>query len=183
MVTKPSRVFFALWPDDATAKRLHRLGADAQAVCDGRRMRRDTLHLTLVFIGDVSPARLADLIAVGDRTAPATFALQLDRVGSWRHNGIVWAGMEHCPAPLSDLVDRLDAGLDKAGFAVERRTFTPHVTLLRNTRVPLQPAVVASIEWQVDGFVLLESRRTEAGAQYVPVRQWRVESGDRPNAA
>ena len=55
------RVFFALWPDDEIARQFDEAGRMAHQSLGGRRMRRETLHLTLAFIGDVPPARLADL--------------------------------------------------------------------------------------------------------------------------
>jgi len=171
--TKPARVFFALWPDAATARRLHALATDAQARCGGRAMRRDTLHLTLAFIGDVSPERLAELLHVGACTGAAAFTLPIDRLGGWRHNRIVWAGAEVCPAPLVDLVARLGAGLAAAGFPVERRAFAAHVTLLRNTRAQPAQSPIAPIDWKVGGFGLFESQLSSEGAHYRPVREWR----------
>lgn len=173
-VERPARVFFALWPDAVTARRLHAHALDAQSRCGGRAMRRDTLHLTLAFIGDVTPARLGELLHVGDATAPAAFTLGIDRVGGWRHNRIVWAGAEQCPDPLAALVARLGAGLAAAGFPVERRPFAAHVTLLRNTRE--QPALspLEPIPWNVEAFGLYRSRLGPEGARYEPVREWGV---------
>ena len=169
---RPARVFFALWPGAPVAKRLHDLGADAHALCGGRRMRRDTLHMTLAFIGDVSQEHLASLLEVGERVGAAAFALALDRVGGWRHNRIVWAGAHETPPPLAALVARLNGELAAANFPVEARAFAPHVTLLRNTRTWLPERTVEPVEWRVDGFVLMESIRREDGAQYTPVRKW-----------
>lgn len=171
---RPARFFFALWPDASTAKRLHALATDAQSRCGGRAMRRDTLHLTLAFIGDVSPERLADLLAVGDRTGAEAFTLTIDRLGGWRHNRIVWAGAETCPPPLAALVARLGTGLEGAGFPVERRPFAAHVTLLRNSRTQPRTEPIAPIEWKIGGFGLFQSHLSPEGADYRPVREWRA---------
>jgi len=174
---RPARVFFALWPDARVVKRLHELGGEAHAVCGGRHMRRETLHMTLAFIGDVPHDRLPALLAVGDRVGAAGFPLALDRLGGWRHNRIVWAGAHEVPAPLAALVSRLNGELAAAGFPVEQRAFAAHVTLLRNARTPLPERTIDPIEWCVDGFALIESQRREDGAHYAPIRQWRASGG------
>ena len=176
--TKPSRVFFALWPGARVAKRLHELGAEAHAECAGRRTRCETLHLTLAFIGDVSPQRLADLIAVGNCVEATPFTLRLDCLGGWRHNRIVWAGAQSCPAPLAGLVERLNGALEAAGFAVERRPLAPHVTLLRKAHTQVCARCVEPIDWRVDGFALVESLQTSAGAHYRTLREWRAGEGE-----
>lgn len=173
---RPARVFFALWPAAPVAKRLHALGGEAHALCDGRLMRRETLHMTLAFIGDVAQERLPALFAVGDRVGAEAFTLALDRVAGWRHNRIVWVGAHETPSPLAALVGRLNGELAAAGFPVERRSFAPHVTLLRNARAALPERVVEPVEWRVDGFALMESQRREDGAHYTPIRQWAVGS-------
>ncbi|BAL25066.1 RNA 2',3'-cyclic phosphodiesterase [Azoarcus sp. KH32C] len=168
-----ARVFFALWPDEATARSLFRLSAEAHAACKGRRMRRDTIHLTLAFIGDVAHERLPQLMAVGDRVVPAAFTLRLDRIAGWRHNRIVWAGTDSTPEPLTGLVEYLNAALAEAGFPVEQRKFAPHVTLLRKAEGELPRGEIAPpIDWQVRSFSLMESVRSHEGAQYVPLRTW-----------
>ncbi|WP_332674821.1 RNA 2',3'-cyclic phosphodiesterase [Aromatoleum sp.] len=174
---RPARVFFALWPAAPVAKRLYTLGGEAHALCDGRRMRRDTLHITLAFLGDVAQERLPALLAVGDRVGAEAFTLALDRLGGWRHNRIVWAGAHETPPALAALVGRLNGELAAAGFPVEQRSFAPHVTLLRNARAALPERSVDPIEWRVDGFALMASQRREDGAQYTPIRQWTASHG------
>lgn len=175
---RPQRVFFALWPDAHTATRLHALAREAHGRCGGRPMRRDTLHLTLAFIGDVFPDRLADLLAVGERVGAEVFTLRVDRLAGWRHKRIVWAGAHETPAPLAALVTRLNAGLAAAGFPVEGRRFTPHVTLLRNARVVMAEEAIDPVEWRVGGFALMVSRRREDGAHYLPLRAWAAGAQD-----
>lgn len=174
---KPARVFFALWPDAGAVQRLHDLAGTAHAICDGRRMRRDTLHLTLAFIGDVARERVADLIAAGDRVHAAAFTLTLDRIAAWRHNRIVWAGAKAIPDALSDLFEQLTAAVAEAGFPLEPRKFAPHVTLLRNARADLPGGEIdPPIEWRVRRFVLVESDRRDDGSHYDPLESWALDS-------
>lgn len=170
-----ARVFFALWPDPATAAALQRLAESAQQRFGGRAMRHDTLHLTLAFIGGVPRVRVRELLELGAAVTPRAFDLPLDVLGEWARKHIVWAGPAQVPQPLAALAGDLQRLLTNAGFALEARPFVPHVTLLRNAacatqRVPLAPPV----HWAADGFVLVESKLLPSGARYETLARWSV---------
>lgn len=161
------RVFFAVWPDTATANRLDRLGRQMHVQCAGRRMRRSTLHMTLAFIGEVSESRIETLRQTAACLREDAFLLQIDRLDCWRHNRIVWAGCRQTPPPLVRLAKKLAADSD----IVEEGEFAAHVTLLRDA----QCAAVSEFEpigWQVDEFVLVESKRSGRGTYYVVIDRW-----------
>jgi len=169
-----ARVFFALWPDALTAARLHAAGGEAQARCGGRRMRRDTLHLTLAFVGEVAPTRVAELVAIGATLAAAPFTLCIERLGGWRHNRIAWAGAQAVPEALAALAAELAAKLQGAGFPIERRAFAPHVTLLRRIETDLAPCCIGPIEWRAERIALVRSQREVEGARYEIVAEWPI---------
>lgn len=166
------RVFFALWPDAATAAALHARGGELCAACGGRVMRRDTVHLTLAFLGDVALSRLSALEAVADSTRAQRFVLELDRVGSWHGNRILWTGCAQVPDALQALAHKLDTGLRAAGFDLETRAFNPHVTLVRGAARAPQEAGTAAIRWRVASFTLVASERDAAGARYRTLGRW-----------
>ena len=151
------RIFFALWPDATVAESFDAAGKLAHAACGGRRMRRDTLHMTLAFIGAVPEARIEAAQQAAAGVVNPAFTLQFDRLACWRHNRIVWIGCSEPPPPLLTLVGQLAGHLTDAGFPLEARAFAAHVTLLRNARC--QPMAQAQpIAWPVRDFVLAESR-------------------------
>ena len=166
------RVFYALWPDAATASQLQawaRIGAPASA----RLMRRDTLHLTLAFVGDVDAARVPELVHIGAQAHWPSFTLNLDRLGHWTHNGIIWAGCSRPPAPLETAADALAARLRAAGFDMPLRRFAPHVTLARKAEALISGAPMpAVIDWPVTGGVLVASDRDAGGAHYRTLAAW-----------
>jgi RNA 2',3'-cyclic 3'-phosphodiesterase len=168
--TTDSRVFFAVWPDAAAAQALHDLASENRKLCGGRVMRCDTLHLTLVFLGDIPADRLAEAMAVASGIAAAPFALTLDRLGYWRHNRILWAGGES--EPLAGLADRLSTGLKMAGFRLDARPFVAHLTLLRDTQCAEAPILPKPVVWPVNEFLLVESRLSAAGARYEAIGRW-----------
>ena len=58
---------------------------------------------------------------------------------------------------------------------MEHRTFTPHVTLIRNAQcVPLLDAVTP-IQWPVNEFALIRSLPAQGGHRYHVLRTWPLE--------
>ncbi|MCL4757405.1 MAG: RNA 2',3'-cyclic phosphodiesterase [Rhodocyclaceae bacterium] len=175
-----ARVFFALWPDDESARRLHAQALQIRAECGGRAMRRETLHLTLAFLGEVARTDLERLRAVGDLVSGEPFRFVIDRVGGWAHNRIVWAGTSEPPQPLRALAQSLIGHLAAAGFPTEQRKFTPHVTLVRKAVHRCEARAIEGCGWDVGRFVLVESTLGAEGAHYRVIGEWqlrRTESG------
>jgi 2'-5' RNA ligase len=168
------RLFFALWPGAATAAALHARACALKAECDGRAVRRDTIHLTLAFLGEVPSCDLAALSAIAAGIGGARFTLELDHVGTWRGNRILWTGPSCLPPALVALGQTLADCLRAAGFALEQRAFTPHVTLVRNARRTPQAGETHALHWRVASFVLVASERGTAGAHYRVIGRWRL---------
>ncbi|HUX30578.1 MAG TPA: RNA 2',3'-cyclic phosphodiesterase [Thiobacillus sp.] len=164
------RLFFALWPDDATRAALNRAGKWLHQHWGGRRMRADTLHITLAFLGSTPAGQLDALAACADMVRTDAFELVLDQAGYWRHNRIGWLGVNQTPQHL-ELVGALNTALQGGGFAVDARPHVPHVTLLRNSAggeaLPCEP-----VHWPVRDFVLVVSRREADGMHYDVIRRW-----------
>lgn len=134
-------------------------------------MRRDTLHLTLAFLGDIASERVVDARRVAETIAAEPFDLTLDRLGSWRHNRILWAGGA-VPPRLTFVADALGDGLRAAGFTLDAKPLAPHITLLRDANCVEAPLLAQPIVWPVRDFVLAESRLSPDGARYEIVGRW-----------
>ena len=165
------RLFFALWPDDATRAALNRTGKWLHRHWGGRRMRADTLHITLAFLGSTPVDQLDALFACADTVQSHAFELVLDQAGYWRHNRIGWLGTNEAPPQHLDLVGALNTTLQAAGFPVDVRPHVPHVTLLRNTAGGEIPAC-EPVRWSVSDFVLVKSVTESGGACYQVIRRW-----------
>ena len=164
------RLFFALWPPVATAEALHAWARKAQRSTGGRVTRAETIHLTLAFLGDVPDDRLDAAIAAGRRVRAPRGTLPVERANWWKHNRIVWVGPERTDASLHEA---LAAELRAEGFALEKRPFAAHVTLIRKAgegRLPGLPSVV----WPVEQFVLVRSVLSEAGPAYEKLGEFRL---------
>ena len=170
---RAARVFFALWPDDGVRDALHREAQMLHPNCGGRVMRRENVHLTLVFIGDVAAERLDELRSVAGTISGSSFELVLDQLGYWRHNRIVSASPLTVPEALRELVSSLEGRLQQAGFEFDRRPYAPHITLLRDARAPGVPAPL-SLDWTVGDFALVESAHGPRGAEYHVLERWKL---------
>ncbi|HET9463642.1 MAG TPA: RNA 2',3'-cyclic phosphodiesterase [Thiobacillus sp.] len=165
------RLFFALWPDDATRDALDRAGKRLHQHWGGRRMRAETLHITLAFLGSTPAEQLDGLTACVDTVRTDAFELVLAQAGYWRHNRIGWLGASQMPPPYIELVGTLNAALRGAGFAVDARPHVPHVTLLRNSAGGEVPECTP-VHWPISDFVLVASRREADGMHYDVIRRW-----------
>jgi 2'-5' RNA ligase len=172
--TKPdtARLFFAAWPSSEIQRALGKRAQELARECGGRAIPAHNIHLTLVFLGDVERMRRAQIDALAGSISARRFELTVDRVEYWRHNRIVWAGVERCPEALQDLVAGLERALAAEKFRVEGRPYVPHITLLRDARrAPLQ-AALPGIAWPVTRFALVESVVRERGRVYQVLREW-----------
>ena len=169
------RVFFAIWPDDEVAKEFDEAGRKARQILGGRSMRRETLHLTLAFIGGIASERLAALQAIAGAIHLPPFRLAFDRLQCIPRMKIVWA-FASAPSPgLLELAAMLNAQLKAAGFRTEARQFAAHVTVLRNANCAADiPDESLGIEWLVQDFALVESELRPEGARYKVIQRWQL---------
>jgi len=168
----PARVFFALWPDDAITDKLVRVATTAHDAFGGRRMRRETLHLTLAFIGTVAPQRIEALAAVAAAVRIPAFTLRLDRLRGLPRKHLAWIESASPPSALAALATELHTRLAAASFPLEASPFNAHVTLLRNARNAATPPPQPPIDWPVRDFVLVQSHLDAAGASYRCLGRW-----------
>jgi len=164
---KKLRLFFAFWPTATERAAMAEWQLPLRELCGGRLMREDTLHATLVFLGDVAEHRLQALCLAAQEVTNTGFELILTSAHYWGHNHIVYAAPAVVPPHLAELVGELERRLRKHHFHFEARPYKPHVTLLRNAQwsdahlPPMKP-----VRWQVDDFVLVQSLHDEQGAKY-----------------
>ena len=130
-----------------------------------RWVERDSLHLTLRFLGNLEPEaleRVRDELA-GVRGAP--FRLALDGRGTFGSRAaprVVWIGVSVGLDVCAALAARVEAACQRAGLEPEPRRFQAHVTLARarsdGDRLPPLPDPPALTPWTVEDFALYESR-------------------------
>lgn len=158
------RLFYALWPDDATRVVLLAL---QKRLSGGRPVPAANFHLTLAFLGQQPLRSLLALRALPARWAAFECMLQLDRAGYFLRPRIAWVGMRNIPEPLMTLQKSVWAAISEQDIALpgERGSFVPHVTLMRDATRPLE-CDIAPIQWRARTVVLAESVARPGGSQY-----------------
>jgi len=93
------------------------------------------VHLTLKFLGDVSPAnleRLAEALKV-EALNHETFSMSVGGLGAFptpHRARVIWIGLE-APVELIVLLRGVEAVAARLGYAPEDRPFSPHLTVGR----------------------------------------------------
>jgi 2'-5' RNA ligase len=171
-----TRVFFALWPDAAAAASLHAIAEQWHRSLGGRVTREDSLHATLVFIGDIALDRLPSLLALAEGIQTPTFAIEFDSGGCWKHNHIAYLGMHRISDALQSMQSELASRVRAAGFNVDQRRYSPHVTLIRKAvcanAIPEKENPAEPVAWTVRDFVLVKSSMSANGSRYEQIGCW-----------
>ena len=139
---------------------------------------RDSVHLTLKFLGGVETTRLAAvtaaLVAAAARADP--FDIGLSGLGGFpspERPRVIWAGLGEGVAATAALAHAVDGALATLGFPRETRAFSGHVTLGRvrapRSNRPLAEALASGGEFgrqRVDRLVLMRSELSARGARH-----------------
>lgn len=146
-------------------------------------VRPDRIHLTLKFLGDVSPEQIDPIQNALREVARDTSRFRLQPAGcgafpTLRQMRVVWVGVRGDEEVLRELHHRLEQSMALLGFEPEDRPFRAHLTLGRvrgreNLRA-LQEALAARQGFAAEAFdvtelVLYKSELRRDGALYTPL--------------
>jgi 2'-5' RNA ligase len=167
------RLFFALWPDDATRAAIVGRSAAHVRAAGGRAIAPEKLHVTLAFLGGVAESRLPAVLEAAGRVRAAPFEMALLRVTYWRQTRLLCLQPDDMPEPLAALVGALREPLRACGFEPDPRPYRAHVTLAREARPPRGLAdTIEPIHWMIRELSLIESITLHTGAQYGRLQSW-----------
>jgi 2'-5' RNA ligase len=129
------RLFVALDIPQAVREALTNVVRSLRDACpDARWVRLEGVHVTLKFIGEVSPDLTGRIRETLPGVPPApNVDLRFAGLGFFptpRRPRVLWAGVEHSDA-LPELAASIEARLEPLGIVREKRGFQPHVTLAR----------------------------------------------------
>jgi 2'-5' RNA ligase len=141
------RAFFAIDLTSEVRARLARAVSSAESLMAGepvRWVRRETLHLTLRFLGETPQATLDRVQQAAEersRSWPA-FDLEVRGVGCFpdeRRPRVIWAGANEPSGALQTVAEDLEQLARAFGYPAEERAFSAHLTVGR-VRDRLSPA-------------------------------------------
>ena len=149
-----------------------------------RWVRPENLHVTLKFIGEVAPTKLAgirDALSAIRSDAPVEIKFRgLGFFPNEQHPRVLWAGLD-ASANLPPLAGDIDGALETHVIARERRAFAPHLTLARIEPPGLHEKLRAAIQkngarefgsFQTREFYLIESKLKPSGAEYTTLASY-----------
>ena len=158
-----------------------------------RWVAEENVHLTLKFLGDVSPAnleRLAETLRV-EAAAHAVFSMPVGGLGAFpnpRRARIIWIGLETSPA-LQAIQRGVDAISARLGYPQEERPFSPHLTIgrvgqsvsasdLQHIRTELESTKVGALGTvEVQAIRIFKSDLRPGGSVYTPLYTLPLKSG------
>jgi len=132
------RSFIAIELPEEVKSGLHRLQAELTLAqyTFVKCVSPEGIHLTLKFLGNISPQKVAEITRVMEQASQVVspFQLHITEVGAFpnmRRPRVLWVGIKGEVDKLIGWQQRIDEGLVPLGFAKEARPFTPHLTLAR----------------------------------------------------
>jgi 2'-5' RNA ligase len=96
----------------------------------------ENLHFTLHFLGNVESARIPDLKSILNEIEFPSFSLELVGLHCFRPKRlrVVWVGVTNGASECIQLQQLLGKRLQDGGFPIERRKYSPHLTVARARR-------------------------------------------------
>lgn len=143
-------------------------------------------HLTLKFLGEVSPDEVETIIdgleVAIDRVGTAPFEASVEGIGAFPDTSyirVVWLGIESGSDRLVDLAEAVETELVERGFLPSDHEFTPHVTIARMSHGGGKDLVKRIVterhptigRMTVDSVALTESALTDDGTVYSTVER------------
>ena len=147
-----------------------------------RWVRREGVHLTLKFLGEIDAKRIEQVKAAMDEAAFSVdkFEVSFGCSGifpSPRKARVFWLGVTDGEADVRKLAEKTDKALSGYGFEPEQRRFKPHLTIGRARGSVREESVEYFIRQgesfqtgtvKVESVVLFESKLTSQGAIHTP---------------
>ena len=180
------RIFIAIKvdPGDILAKAIDSL----KFAFTGNAVRwtdKDNIHITLSFLGDTDTKKIPGIISMLEKVCSASccFELTLRSTGLFRDINdprILWIGIDSSEN-LKKLNRLITTGLEEAGFPIDNRSFSPHITIGRVKRnAATNKEIFSSFldnyhntifrTMNVSEIILYESVLLPTGPLYKPIR-------------
>jgi 2'-5' RNA ligase len=178
------RLFVCVSPDEGAVDEIASFAVSLKKFTGFRWVGRESLHITLKFLGEISPGRVTELDTNLSRIGGIRpFSIKLSRVGAFPNMASpksLWIGVGEGSETLAKLARSVGAAAVASGCEAEKRGFHPHLTLAR-AKGPARgmPESLAralgdapSPSWVCCGFTLMKSDLLPEGAVYAPVARF-----------
>lgn len=144
--------------------------------------RKQNIHLTMKFLGELPVTRVDKLSVAAARTAErfSPFEIDLEGPGVFPKHGpprVLWIGVRDSSGKLAALGSRLEDECAKEGFVKEEKPFHPHLTLARLRQRAGAQALATKhkamhfepLEVVVHELVVIRSELSKEGSKYTVI--------------
>ncbi|AMK77320.1 MULTISPECIES: RNA 2',3'-cyclic phosphodiesterase [Methylomonas] len=163
------RLFFALWPEQHIRQQCEILTDKLNGY--GKPVNPANLHVTLLFLGRISPEQQAVLTKEASQIPVSPITLTFDCLSFWKKPAVLCLTASQFDQNVSKLNEILATIAKQQGITVDDRPFTPHVTLLKKADSVID-IDFAPVLWRSDGFCLVESRSIANNIEYRIIERW-----------
>lgn len=153
-----------------------------EAQADVKWVEPKNTHLTLKFLGEISPEQLKSAREFlvrqnGKHKAIICSTSQIGVFPGWNRPQVIWLGLKTGTSEIYELQKSLEGGLADCGFARDPKKFKPHLTLGR-VRSPnnldklaekVRTLLLEEIEFSFGELALIKSTLTQSGPVYQPL--------------
>lgn len=173
------RLFIAILFEEKNKETLYELTQKLRSkTLLGNTTRRDNLHLTLAFIGEVPDSAYKKVCAVMDVLRSEPFTLTFSEFGKFAQQDekLYWLGAQHCEA-LNSLQKQLTGALEANQIPVDKKPFKPHITLGRRMVMAEDfsenefAAQIVPVVQKVKAISLMKSERIDGKLTYTQIYQ------------
>jgi 2'-5' RNA ligase len=166
------RLFFALWPDEATREQLAHITRKAVRGSGGRPIPVENLHSTLVFLGSVPEDRFTQVAAAAAQLRHAPIELTFDSLEHWSKPRLLCLACSRPPESAPVLAASLAKLLLGQGLTPDPKPYRPHITIARKVVKPHELGSPHPLVWLVDKIALVDSVTAPEGSRYTVLEQW-----------
>ena len=146
----------------------------------GNFTRKENLHLTLAFLGEVCGKQIETLVHVMNQSEFSEFMIEFSSMSAFRNNDelLPWIGIVPNKKLLA-LQSQLINNLKISGFTPDEKDFTPHITLGRkvmlqnNAELPIQYGLYGK-EMAVNAISLMKSERLNGILTYTEIYKRKI---------
>jgi 2'-5' RNA ligase len=171
MTKNSRRLFFALRLQEPQQQTLYQWGKHHLAAY-GRHVHAENLHITLLYLGELSDQLLPSLCQQAAQIKAGPFQLEIDQLTFKPRSHILWLGAQQLPQQLEQLVSQLQAMAERLGLEYDKRIYRPHITLLRRAKKPIGLELTPIFKFPFNDFVLFESVQEAHGVSYIELAIW-----------
>ena len=106
----------------------------AQTGADLKLVEPQNIHITIRFLGDITPATVEKTFTEMQQVPFTPFTVQINALGAFpdpRYPRVVWAGITEGTDQLKTVFSQLEPRLRSLGFTPDPKGFNPHLTIAR----------------------------------------------------